>query len=184
MKKRIFGLSVCVILIIIAVTMTACSNEAELLQEQINTLEDENAVLRTNISSLRAELEGAQSELSFTQNELRGALAALEEATADEQPAAATPSGPLAITFYGTPHTERQWPLRNGVLEGIVGLYVDWNEFDDDVDISWSSTNENVITIRQSEDGLSATVTPVGTGTAEIVVTVGNQETRSLLRIT
>jgi len=164
--------------------MTACSNEKDLLQEQIDELEEENVELKSTISSLRAELEGAQSELSFTQNELRGALAALEEATADEQPAAATPSGPLAITFYGSPSTDRSWPLRDGVLEDVVALYVNWNEFDDDVDIVWSSTNENVFIVRQSEDGMSAVVTPIATGGAEIVVTVGDQETRSWLRIT
>jgi len=164
------------------IALTACSNEAELLQEQINALEEANAEMQSTISSLRGELELSQGELSRTRNELQQILDEIEE---EEQQAiaAATPSGPLAITFYGTAHTDRQWPLRDGVLEDIVGLYVDWNQFDDDVEIYWRSTDDGVFTVVESEDGMSATVTPVATGVADIVVTVGDQEARATIRI-
>jgi len=185
MKKRVFGIIACVVLIFAAITLTACTGERDALQAQIDSLEAENMTLQSTISSLRSDLETAQAESASSQNELQRLLAEIEEAAAaEEQAADNTPSGPLAITFYGTPSTDRSWPLRDGVLEDVVALYVNWNVFDDDVEITWRSTNENVFTLTQSEDGISVIVTPIAAGGAELVVTVGDQETRSWLRIT
>jgi len=185
MKKRIIRILVCIITILAAITLTACSDETEALQARINELENENTTLRSNVSSLTNDLSRSQADLARSQNEMQTLLDELAAAAEEEQRVAAgLESRPLAITFYGRPSTDRSWPLRDGALEDVVGLNVDWNEFDEDVDIEWYSTNENIFTVDQSEDGLSAKVTPVAAGSAELVVTVGDKETRCWIRIT
>ena len=185
MKKHIMRTFVCAILILLTIFLTACSDETEDLQARINALESENATLQSTISSLNADLARSQTDLSRAQNEMQDLLDEMEAAEEEQQRAASgLSSGPLAITFYRNPSTDRSWPLRDGVLDDVVGLNVDWNEFDEDTEIVWISTNEDIFTVAQSEDGLSAKVTPVAVGAAELVVTVGDKETRSWLRIT
>ena len=181
MIKRSVRILICVVALIIAVALTACTNEADALQERIGTLEAENAELLSTLSSLRTELEAAQTNLTRTQNELQELIYAQE--VAEEQEAIEAQGGPLAITSYGSPSTDMSWPLRNGDFEH-VGLRVNIIDPDEEVEIYWRSTNEDVFTVTPSEDGMSATVTPHTTGSAELVVTVGDQETRSWVRIT
>ena len=183
MKKRIFGVLICVILVFAVVTLTACSSEKDAMQALIDTLENENEELKSTVSSLRGDLEIAQIELTIAQTELQNFLSALQQAQ-DDEIAATTPSEPLAITFYGVAHTDRSWPLSAGVLEDVVALHVNWDEFDDDLEIYWESTNENVFTVVPSDDGMSARVTPEYRGAADIVVTLGNVVARATIRIT
>jgi len=181
MKKRIFIISVSVVLVLIAVTLTACGNEAEALQERITTLEGENTELQSTITSLRTELQTTQTNLSNTQNDLHNALSVLA-AIEDEASQQGAQSGALAITYGGEPNPDMSWPLSHGDL--VLGLRVNLNDLDEDVEIVWSTTNEDIYTVAPSEDGTSATVTPVTTGSAQLVVKVGEQETRSWVRIT
>ena len=186
MKKRIFGIFICVLLLSAVVSIAACSNEAEELQARIDALEAEKTEMQSTISTLSSDLERARSDLSSTRSELQDILAALEtnddDNAQDSQPP--TPSGPLAITFYGTPSTDRSWPLRDGVAEDVVGLYVNWDMFDDDLEITWRSTDDDIFTVDPSDDGLSVVVTPEKVGSAEVVATVGDQQTRAWIRIT
>ena len=182
MKKRIFRVLVCFVLLFMAVTLTACANETVALQARIDTLEGENSELQSTISSLRADLEKAQSDLSNTQNELlyvQVALEAAEDAQAAQQ---GDQGGALAITYGGEPNQDMSWPLSYGNL--TLGLRVNLSELDEEVEIVWRSTDESVFTVSSSEDGTSATVTPITTGSAQLVVTVDDQETRSWVRVT
>jgi len=183
MKKQVFCVSICLVLIIFAVTLTACSGERDALQAMVETLENENEEFQSTISSLRNDLERAQNELTRTQNELQNLIAELEaDDEDDEQTQGAVQSGPLAITTYGRPSTDMSWPLRDGNLP--LGLSINYDEVDEDIGIIWYSTNENVFTVTPSDDSLSVIVTPVAKGSAQIVVMVGDLETRSWVRIT
>jgi len=181
MKKRNFRVLVCAVILFVAIAMTACADETDTLQERIDTLETENAELQSTISSLRTDLERAQADYFRVQNELQYLQSAQE--AAEEQAAIEAQGGPLAITFYGQPHTDRSWPLRNGDFNDL-GLRVNIADFSEETEIVWRSTNENVFIVTPSEDGLSATLTPLATGRAQVVVTVGDQETRSDVSIT
>jgi len=183
MVKRISTISICVILLLSVLALTACTNEADALQERIDELEGENAELQSTVSSLRTELESTQTNLASTQNELQNVLSTLEPDDDDQASQQDTPSGPLAITSYGTPRTDMQWPLSAGEFDAL-GLYVDWSVIDEDADIVWNSSDEDIFTVASSGDGTSATATPVAVGSAELIVTVGDQETRSWFRIT
>jgi len=183
MKKLGLSVLVCVLMLIIATTLIACSNEAEILQERVDTLEAENTELQSTISSLRSDLERSQSDLTNSQSELihlRAAIAAAEEA--EQQAASGQHSGPLAVTYGGQPNTDMTWPYSYGDLP--LGLRIDFNEVDEDLEIYWESGNVNVFTVVSSIDGTSATVIPVHTGSAQVIVTVGDLETRSWIRIT
>jgi len=170
-------------MIFFAIALPACTSEADVLRERVETLEGENADLQSTVTSLRTELERSQADLSNTQFELHRLLTALDEAAAaEEQGADGAQSGPLAITYAGEPNQDMSWPLNYGNLQ--LGIRVNFDELGEGADISWRSTNENVFTVNPSEDGLSAMVTPIIKGSAEMVVTVGDQETRSWIRIT
>ena len=176
-KTRIL---VCVVMLFIAIALTACTSGADALQARIDSLEAENSELQSTVSSLRTDLEKAYADLLSAQSELQMLLSEQEEE--DEQAAGGDQSGPLAITYGGEPNKDMSWPLDYGELP--LRVRIDFNEFDEDVEIVWHSTNEKVLTIEASEDGISATVTPVEKGSAEVVVKVGDQETRSWVRIT
>jgi len=182
MKKRIFGVLICVVLVFSAVGLTACANETDALQARIDTLEGENVELQSTVSSLRTDLERAQIDLSSTRNELQNALSALEAANDDDQTSQDDQSGPLAILYGGEPNKDMSWPLDYGDL--VLGLRVDFSEFEEDVEIDWDSADEDVFTVVSDEEGTSATVTPIAVGSAQLIVTVGEQETRSWVRIT
>ena len=146
-------------------------------------MEGENTELQSTVSSLSADLERARADLSRTQDELQRALSALDAAANDEQASQqGNQSGPLAITYAGEPNTDMSWPLNYGDL--VLGIRMDPNEFDEDAEIVWRSADEDIFTVVPSEDGTSATATPVATGSAQMIVTVGDQETRSWIRIT
>jgi len=165
-----------------ALTLTACNSERDALQAQVETLEEEKLELQSALSSMRAELEAARGELSNTQTELNGILAALEAAAAAEEQAAASGySGPLAITYGGQPNADMTWQISYGILD--LGLHVNWNEFDEDLEIEWESGNPNVFTVVAGADGMTARVTPVHTGQAQLIVRLGTEETRSWIRI-
>jgi len=183
MKKRNSIFLVCVALLLIVVSLTACTNETEELQARIDALEAENAELTSTISTLRTDLESARTSLSNTQNELSNALVAL--ATVDENDPASQQDdqgGALAITYKGEANKDMSWPLSHGDLP--LGLRVNLNDFEAGVEIIWQTTNDDVYTVVQSDDGLTAIVSPFTTGSAELVVTIGDQETRSWVRIT
>jgi len=183
MKKQVFRVIVLVVLLFTMVAITACANETEALQAQINTLEAENAELQSSVSTLRADLERTQLTLSSTQSELQFYQSAYEAAQAEEQASQQdNQSGPLAITYGGAPNKDMSWPLSYGEL--VLGLRIIFDELDEDAEIVWRSTNEDVFTVISDEEGTSATVTPLSVGAAELVVTVGEQETRSWVRIT
>ena len=181
MKKRNIRVLVCVVMLFIAVALAACANEAEALQARIEELETENAGLQSTISSMRTDLERAQADLTNARHELQYLISA-QEAAAQEQAASGTQSGPLAITYGGEPNQDMSWPLDYGDLP--LSLRMNPNELDGEAEIVWHSTNESVFSVVVSEDGLSAIVTPLSTGSAQLVVTVGSQETRSWVRIT
>jgi len=182
MKKRIFSILICVILLFAAVALTACGNEAEALQERIDALESENAELQSTVSSLNSDLERSRADLFTTQSELQNVQAAIAAADDDEQSDNANQSGPLAITYAGEPNTDMSWPLNHGELQ--LGIRMNPDEFDEEDEIIWQSADEDIFTVEQNEDGTSAIVTPLKTGSAQLIVTVGNQETRSWVRIT
>ena len=179
MTKWKFRVLLCVVFLFIAITLTACTSGVDALQARIDALEAENTELQSTISSLRSDLERAYADLLSAQSELQ--LLSEKEDT-DDQAAVENQSGPLAITYGGEPNKDMSWPLDYGDLP--LRVRIDYNEFDEDVEIAWHSTNESVLTVAASEDGISATVTPVEKGSAEVVVKVGDQETRSWVRIT
>jgi len=183
MKKRIFGISICIILLLITVVLTACANETDALLEQINTLENEKVELQSTISVLQSDLDTSQRNYFRTLNELQDLIASIEAAdAADEQPAQpAFRDGPLEITYKGVPNKDMSWEYRSG-LE--LGLNVDYSVIDEDAEIVWVSTKEDIFTVEAGEDGLTAVVTPKVVGSAELVVTVDGFETRSWVRIT
>jgi len=159
------------------ITLTACSNETELLQAQIDALENENADLQSTISSLSTDLELAQRNLSISQNELQNLISALEAAQADNKPVEE-----LAITYGGQPNKDMSWPLSYGDL--VLGLTINYDDLDEEDEIVWRSADEDIFTVVANEDGTSAIVTPLIVGSAQLIVTVGEQETRSWVRIT
>ena len=118
MKKRNFRSLLCVVLLLIAVSFTACANDSDALQEQIDTLENELAGLRSAISSLRTDLERAQTDISRARNELQDFLSSLDEAIEDDEqaPPQDTQSVALAITYAGVPNQDMSWPLEYGDL--------------------------------------------------------------------
>ena len=180
MTKWKFRVLVCVVLLSIAIALTACTSGVDALQARIEALEAENAELHSTISSLRTDLEKAYADLLSAQSEVQ--ILQSEQDDADDQAAESSQSGPLAITYGGEPNKDMSWPLDYGDLP--LRVRIDFNEFDEDVEIVWHSTNEKVLTVVSDEDGLSATVTPLEKGSAEVVVKVGDQETRSWVRIT
>jgi len=182
-KKSIIMLLVYVVLIFMTFTLTACANETDALRAQVELLENENATLISTISSMQTDLDRSQNDLSRTQNELQNAIIALEAFNADAQDSQqGNQSGPLAITYGGEPNKDMSWPLSYGDL--VLGLRLNINEFDEDDEIIWHSTNEDVFTVVPGEDGTTAIVTPYSTGSAQLVVTIGDQETKSWVRIT
>jgi len=180
MMKLIFKVFVCIILLFAAITLAACSNEAEALQERIDTLEGEKTELQSTVSSLQADLESTRASLSSTHNELQIALSALQDAIAAAQQN--NPEEPLAITYGGSPNKDMSWPFSYGDLP--LGLRINLNLFNEGEEITWRSADEDIFIVVPSEDGTSATVTPQTVGSAQIIVTVGDQETRSWVRIT
>jgi len=192
MKKRIYGILICALTLFAVIALTACANEAEELQARIDTLEAENAELAATLSDLRSNLDSSQSSIAMLQSEnaqLRDevALLEMEQQQMEEQGTtggggAAAVEGPLAITYAGVPNPDMSWPLADGNLP--LGLRINLDNFDEDVVIVWTSMNESIFTVTPSEDGLSASVTPRTTGSARLIVTVGDQETESWVRIT
>ena len=186
MRNRIFRVTACVVMLLTAITLTACAGETEAMQEQIAALEAENTELRTNISSLETELQSVQTTLTNAQNELAYLLAPpadYEESGEQETgQAPAGDDGTFGITYGGRLNLDMSWPLAHGDLPLRVRLEPEM--LDGEYEVVWTSTNEDIITVEQSEDGTEATVTPVATGSAEVVVTVGDRETRSWVRIT
>jgi len=180
MKKRVFKVFILAILVSAVVVVSACSNEAEILQARVDSLESENSTLQATVSSLSTDLEVALSTLSFTQNELQNLQAILADNADSSQQG--SQDGELAITYGGQPNKDMSWPFGYGKLE--VGLRINLNELDEDDEIVWSSTSNDIFTVVQSDDGTSATVTPVDVGSAQLVVKVGDRETRSWVRIT
>jgi len=181
MKKRIFRILLCAVILLAAVTLAACGNETNALQARVTALENDNAELQSTISSLRTELERSQADLARTQNDLytlQDELDAAEEQAAQQD----NQSGPLAITYGGEPNTDMTWPFSYGELN--LGLRINLNELGEDDEITWQSANEDIFTVVPGEDGLTATVTPVTTGSAQLIVTAGNQEAKSWVRIT
>ncbi|MCL2221108.1 MAG: cell division protein ZapB [Oscillospiraceae bacterium] len=185
MKKRIYVVLVCAVMLFMIITLTACADETVPLQERIYTLEAENAALVETISDLRTENERIQTLQTNAQRELNAILAMLEaqeqeQAQAEEQATAGNQVGALAITYAGVPNADMTWPYDSDLP---LGLRVNLDDFYDDVEIEWTSTNENIFTVTQREDGLGATVTPRTNGSARVVVTIGDQETESWVRI-
>jgi len=183
MMKWIIRVLVFAVLLLSAVALTACGNETAALHARIETLEGENEELQSTISSLRTDLERAQTDLSGARMELQFAMTALEAATANQQDELnGNQGGALAITYGGEANQDMTWPLSYGEL--VLGLRLNVNDLDEDDEIVWRSTSESIFTVIPSEDGTSATVTPHTTGSAELVVTVGDQVTRSWVRVT
>jgi len=179
MKKRISIISIFVVFLFVAFALTACVNEADALREQVSTLENENTELQSTISSLRTELERTQASLFSTQNELQTLIDEQEAMANDEQ---GDQGGPLAITYGGEPNEDMSWPFRYGEL--ALGLRVNLNNLNEDDEIIWRSADESIFTVTPGEDGMTAIVTPETIGDALLIVTVGDQETRSWVRIT
>jgi len=61
---------------------------------------------------------------------------------------------------------------------------VNLSALEEDDEIFWRSTDDGIFTVISNEDGLTAILTPLATGSAELVVNVGDQETRCWVRIT
>ena len=182
-KKSIIMLLVYVVLIFMTFTLTACANETDALRAQVELLENENATLISTISSMQADLDRASSDLSRTIIDLHNAQNELDALNAEAQDSQqGNQSGPLAITYGGEPNKDMSWPLSYGDL--VLGLRFNINEFDEDDEIIWHSTNEDVFSVVPGEDGTTATVTPYSSGSAQLVVTIGDQETKSWVRIT
>jgi len=181
MKKRLYILSLCIVLLLMAVALTACSGEKDAMQELIDTLEADNADLQSRIAAMQSDLERTQSDLSRTQNDLQNTQSELEAARAAAQ-ASQQGGGALAITYGGEPNQDMSWPFSYGELK--LGLRVNLNLLDDGTEIVWQSANEDIFTVVQSEDGTTAIVTPVDVGSAQLIVTVGEERTSSWVRIT
>jgi len=164
------------VLIIAVITLTACSNEAEVLQVRIDALELENAGLKSDLSELRTQLERSQREYSIAQTELQVLILAQEAAQEDNRP-----DESLAITYGGKPNEDMSWPLSYGDM--VVGLRINLDALGEDDEIIWRSANDDIFTVVPSEDGTKATVTPLTIGSAQLIVTVGEQVTRSWVRI-
>ena len=182
MKKRGFKTILFIALILIAIVLTACSNEADELRAQIDILQNDNTELQSTTSTLQTENEQLRYILEQTaleRDQLRYQLEAAEEAARQEPE---DPVGPLAITYAGVPNADMSWPLRNGNLK--LGLRVDLSNFDAGVEIVWRSANEEIFSVSPDEDGTSAIATPYAVGSAQVIVTIGDQETRSWVRIT
>jgi len=183
MKKWSFRVLACVVMSLCVILLTACNNEAEALQERIDALETENAELQGTITSLRTDLERSQANFAGAQGELQSLQASIAAAAAaEEQGDSGVQSGALAITYAGQANTDMSWPLSYGELN--LGLRLNPDDLAGGAEIVWRSTNEEVFTVVPGEDGTSAVATPESTGSAEMVVTVGGQETRSWIRIT
>jgi len=184
MKKRTIIVFACTAMLFATVALTACANESDALQTRIDTLHNENVELQTKITSLRTDLERVQADLSRMQNEMQNLLSPPDAADGnDEQaPQPDSQSGALAITYGGEPNIDMTWPLNYGDL--VLGLRGNFDELDEDVEIVWRSANESVFTVVTNEEGTSATVTPLTVGSAQLIVTVGDQETRSWVRVT
>ncbi|MCL2249180.1 MAG: hypothetical protein FWC13_07900 [Oscillospiraceae bacterium] len=192
MKKRVYGTLICALTLFAVIALSACANEAEALQARIDTLEAENAELAATLSDVRSNFDSAQASLAITQNELAHyrdivAQIEMEQQQAEEQGTTgggggAAAAGPLAITYAGVPNPDMSWPLADGNLP--LGLRVNLDDFDEDAEIVWESMNESIFTVTPSEDGLSASVTPRTTGSARLIVTIGDQSTESWVRIT
>ena len=181
MKERIFRVLLCFVLLAALFTLAACTSEADTLRAQIEALEGEKAELQSTVSTLQTDLQRTQTDLSRTQNELQNAQAAA--AAAEEQAAQqGDQSGPLAITYGGEPNKDMSWPLNYGEL--VLGLRVNLNDIDDEDEIFWYSEDESIFTVIPGEDGMTATVFPETIGSAQLVVTIGDQETKSWVRIT
>jgi len=163
------------------VALNACANETPALLARIEALESDNAELQSTISSLHNDLERSQSDLSRTQTELQRTITALETAQAEQALLQGDQGGPLAITYGGQPNQDMSWPLDYGEL--VLGLRINMGELGEEAEIVWQSANEEIFTVMPGEDGLSATVTPLTTGSAQLIVTIGDQETRSWVRI-
>jgi len=182
MKKRIYKVFVYIILILAAVTLTACTNETEALEARIDTLEKDHAELQTTVSSLNTELDRAKTDLASTRSELQNVRAALEAAAEEDNQTSQQDdqSVPMVITYEGNSRRDMTWPLRDGDLP--LGLRVNFVIGEED-EIIWHSENEDIFTVSSSEDGMTATVTPITTGDAQLVVTIGDEEARSWVRI-
>jgi len=180
MKIWIYPSFILIIVIVAAVAFTACTHEAVILQARVDSLERENSELQSAVTALQSALDISQNELSVTRNELHNHLAAL--AAQEEAAQQASQGGPLAITYGGEPNPDMSWPFNYGVMN--VGLRINLGEDYDVDDIVWRSENETIFTVAPAEAGMTAVVTPVTIGSAELVVTVGEQETRSWVRIT
>jgi len=169
-------------MLFLVITLTACGSNTDDLQERINTLEADNRELQSTVTSLQTELGRAQNELGRAQNELQNTQAALEEALNAQPPSSDDQNVELAITYGGRPNKDMSWPLNFGDLP--VGLRVNPDDLGEGVEITWRSINEDIFTVVPSEDGMSATVTPLIVGSAELEVKVGDKVTRSWVRIT
>ncbi|MDR2571425.1 MAG: hypothetical protein LBD23_14200 [Oscillospiraceae bacterium] len=180
MTKSKIRLFLCIILLFPAVVLSACANETVALQARIDALEADKADLQSTISSMQTEFERVQTDLFGTRNELQIVLVALEEA--EKAASQDNQNVELAITYGNVANTDMSWPLDYGEL--LLGLRINLNNYDDDVEIVWRSENENIFTVISIDKGTSATVTPLSVGSAELVVTVGDEETRSWVRIT
>ena len=182
MKKWIFNALICVVLLFAAVVLAACGSETDELQARIETLENENEELQSVISTLNNDLEGARADLSRTRRELQDLQASIEDPDDDVQtpPQGGSHGGALAITYGGQANPDMSWNLSYGDLPlGLINI----GDLDDETEIVWTSANEDIFTVAASEDGTSATVTPKTKGSAQLIVTVGDKETRSWVRI-
>jgi len=179
------------LLLTLTVVLSACADETEELLAQISQLEAENATLSASVSSYSTDLEQTQRELSIIRGQLEALLAEAEaeEEEADQeggteqgqQAAAVT----FAITFGGSPNFDMTFILADGPVWRNIGLRVDFDEFDEDVEISWESTNTNIFTVEEIEgyDGLRVAITAHATGNARLIATVGDRETYSWVRV-
>ena len=191
MKRRMIIISLCIPALLIALTLSACSSEKDALQTRVNELESENNELKDTISDLQTELGQTQANLVNTRNELQTLLSELEEDDAGDagnnggsgnQSDTGAQSGGLAIMYRGEPNKDMSWPLNFGELS--LSIRFNLSDLEDDEEIVWRSTNEDVFTVTPGDDGLTAIVKPLKVGSAELVVKIGAQETRSWVRIT
>ena len=187
MKRKIFTVFACVLMLSAVMTLTACADETEDLQARIDLLEAENRDMQSTITYLESDLQTANANLTTARNDLALLVADIEAAQEAEEEAqqqqetSGAPVGPLAITYGGVPNPDMSWPLAYGDLP--LGLRMDF-DLGEDYEIVWTSANVNIFTVAANEDGTRATVTPIVTGSAQVIVTVNGQETRSWVRIT
>jgi len=186
MKKIIYVVLVCALMLFMMITLVACADETVPLQERIDVLEAENTELAETLYALRAENDRIQSENTSTRNELNAILAMLEaeaqEQAQAEEAAAEQAAGAFLITYAGIPNRDRDmsWPYNSDLP---LGLNRTLEELGEDVEIVWTSTNENIFTVTQNEDGTRATVTPRANGSARVMVAAGEHETYAWVRI-